>query len=57
MCWELTDRDSIRMYGMFQALRELHQVEVLNFDDCLIRTAGAKALAKSLSEGNAQLEV
>jgi Ran GTPase-activating protein (RanGAP) involved in mRNA processing and transport len=40
-----------------QALPALTELEVINFDDCLIRTAGAKALAKSLANNNHLLKV
>ena len=33
-----------------QALPYLTELEVINFDDCLIRSDGAKVLAKSLAE-------
>ena len=40
-----------------QALPRLQQLEMINFDDCLLRTAGAKAIAKSLSVATTQLKV
>ena len=40
-----------------QALPGLQQLQVINFDDCLLRTAGAKAIAKALAVGSDQLKV
>ncbi|CAN8012139.1 unnamed protein product [Ixodes pacificus] len=37
------------------AVRRLDKLEVLNFGDCLVKTAGAKALAKGLAEGSSPL--
>ena len=34
---------------------KLHNLEVLNFGDCLIRTGGALSLAKSLKQGQTSL--
>lgn len=36
---------------MAQALKHLHSIQVINFGDCLVRPAGAIAIAESLTEG------
>lgn len=40
-----------------QALPKLEELEVLNFGDCLVRTDGAKSLAKALEEKHLKLKV
>ena len=34
-----------------QALKHLKKIQVINFGDCLLRPAGAIAIAESVSEG------
>lgn len=41
----------------FQALKHLHSIQVINFGDCLLRPAGAQAIAESVSEGLPILKV
>lgn len=48
---------NISSCSCLQALPLLSVLEVINFDDCLVRTAGAKALAKALANNNHQLKV
>lgn len=40
-----------------QALKYLHSIQVINFGDCLVRTAGAKAIAETVLEGLPILKV
>lgn len=42
---------------LFQALKHLRSVQVINFGDCLLRSAGASAIADSVSGGLPILKV
>lgn len=41
---------------MSNAVRELKRLRVVHFEDCLMRTEGAKALAAALEAGHESLE-
>lgn len=49
----------IAIYSMclLQALKHLRSIQVINFGDCLVRPAGAIAIAESVSEGLPILKV
>ena len=40
-----------------QALKHLRRIQVINFGDCLVRPAGAAAIAETVSEGLPTLKV
>lgn len=43
--------------NLSQALKHLRSIQVINFGDCLVRPAGAIAIAESVSEGLPILKV
>ena len=42
---------------ILQGLKDLQKLEVINFGDCLVRSEGASALAKVVSNGIPLLKV
>ena len=40
-----------------QVLPKLQNLEVINFGDCLVRSEGAKVIARSLTDGHKKLRV
>lgn len=54
--WRRPNR-KVNSSRLFQALKHLRSVQVINFGDCLLRSAGASAIADSVSGGLPILKV